>query len=83
MSALTQLPNIGKVLEKLLLSVNIETPQQLCSVGAQEAFLRIRQVDSTACFSMLCALQGAIANVRWHHLPPQTKNDLRTFFKAL
>ena len=42
MNTLSDLPNVGKVLENNLLKAGIETPEQLRSLGAEEAFSRIR-----------------------------------------
>ncbi len=38
MSTLSDLPNVGKVLEDNLRKINIETPEQLRQIGAEEAF---------------------------------------------
>ena len=84
MSALTELPNVGKVLESNLLKVGIETPEQLKSAGAEEAFLRIRAlVDPGACLHMLYGIQGAIDGMSDKFLPSQTRERLREFYKAL
>ncbi len=84
MSELSKLPNVGKVLEKNLLAVGIETPQQLREVGVEEAFLRIRQQqDSGACLHMLYGLQGALLGISDSLLPVEKKQELQTFFKSL
>ncbi len=57
--------NEGKVLENSLIRVGIETPEQLRSAGAGDAFIRIRiHVDSGACLHMLCGIRGAIEGNR-------------------
>ena len=84
MSMLSDLPNVGKVLEDNLLQVGIETPEQLQDVGAQKAFIRIRmQVDSGACLHMLYGIQGAIEGVPDKLLSSQTKERLQVFYKTL
>lgn len=84
MSALSVLPNVGKVLEDYLLRVGIETPEQLRAAGAKEAFLRIRaQVDPGACLHMLYGVQGAVDSIRDQFLPDNVKQDLKAFFKTL
>ena len=84
MSVLSELPNVGKVLEKNLLKAGIETPEQLRSVGAEEAFIRIRtQADPGACLHMLYGIQGAIDGIPDKSLPEETKERLRTFFQSL
>ncbi len=39
MGKLSDLPNVGKVLKSSLISIGIETPEQLRSIGAEEAFI--------------------------------------------
>ena len=78
---LTDLPNIGSVLAGNLRQVEITTPEELRSVGACEAWLRIRaRVDSGACFHQLTALAGAELGVPKKALPPERKAELRAFF---
>ncbi len=76
------MPNIGKEASKKLISVGIDTPEKLIELGSKEAFIRIKAIDNTACFSMLQALEGAIQDVRWHYLPDSTKKDLKEFFDS-
>ena len=84
MSALSDLPNVGKVLEDNLLKIGIETPEQLRNIGAEETFLRIRmQVDPGACIHMLYGIQGAIDGVSDKFLSAQVKERLRIFYKTL
>ena len=84
MSALSDLPNVGTVLKNNLLKVGIETPEQLRSVGAEAAFIRIRmQVDPGACLHMLYGIQGAIDGIPDKFLPIQTKNRLRELYTKL
>lgn len=83
MGELSKLPNISAVIEGKLNEAGIETADQLCGFGSREAFLRIRLRDSTACVNMLYALEGAVQGVRWHHLPDETKQGLKEFYKTL
>lgn len=84
MSALSDLPNVGKVLEDNLRKINIETPEQLRQIGAEEAFFRIRMVvDPGACLHMLYGIQGAIEGIPDKFLSDQTKERLRLFYKTL
>ncbi|HCY41506.1 MAG TPA: competence protein TfoX [Prolixibacteraceae bacterium] len=78
--ALTQLPNIGKVVSEKLIQVGITTPEELAAIGSKQAFIRIQTIDKTACFCMLQGLEGAIQGVRWHNLPKQEKEELKQFF---
>ncbi|GHV44398.1 competence protein TfoX [Clostridia bacterium] len=84
MSALSDLPNVGKVLENNLLKIGIETPEKLRNIGAVDAFTRIRiQVDPRACLHMLYGIQGAIDGVPDKLLSAQTKERLRIFYENL
>ncbi|MFP3152964.1 TfoX/Sxy family protein [Lachnospiraceae bacterium ZAX-1] len=84
MSELSKLPNIGKVLEQHLIAIGIETPEQLRSVGAMDAFVWIRlQRDSGACLHMLYGIQGAIEGIPDKMLSDQTKQQLKVFFNRL
>ncbi|MNI04407.1 hypothetical protein D3C87_483170 [compost metagenome] len=83
MSKLSDLPNIGQVLEAKLIASEIKTPLQLVELGSREAYARIRQQDSSACLHMLYALEGAVQGVRWHQLPKSTQRELIQDFKVL
>ena len=80
MGELSKLPNIGKVLEGQLNDVGISTVDDLMDIGSKEAWLRIRQMDESACINRLMALEGAIQNVRWHDLSDSDKRDLKDFY---
>ena len=78
---LTQLPNIGKVVAEKLIQVGINTPEELISVGTEQAFIRLQTIDETACLSMLQAIEGAIQGIRWHNLPKERKTELIDFYR--
>ena len=80
MNELQGLPNIGNVLGKQLMDIGIQTPKQLIQTGSREAWMRIRLRDPSACLNRLCALEGAIRGVHWHHLPQDVKDELREFY---
>lgn len=80
MEQLAQLPNLGKTIVNKLHEARIDTPDELKSLGAEQAFIRLKTIDTTACFSMLCALEGAIQEIRWHQLSADRKRELKTFF---
>ena len=80
MGELSKLPNIGKVLEKQLNDVGIDTIDDLIDCGSEEAWLKIKEIDDTACLNRLMALEGAIQNIRWHDLSQEDKDKLRKFY---
>jgi len=77
---LSKLPNIGKTLAQKLVLAEITTPEQLAELGSENAFIRIKTIDKTACYNMLCALEGAIQGIRWHNLDAERKAQLKEFF---
>ncbi len=47
------------------------------------AFIRIKAIDPDACFSKLCALEGAVEGIRWHNLSKEKKSELKHFFSMI
>lgn len=80
MGELSKLPNIGKVLEKQLNDVGINTIDDLTNLGSKETWLKIKEIDDSACLNRLMALEGAIQNIRWHNLSEEDKDNLRNFY---
>ena len=83
MGELSHLPNIGKILEAKLIDVEVNTPEELQLIGSKKTFIRIKMLDNTACYSMLCALEGAVRGIRWHYLSDAVKKDLKCFFQSI
>ncbi|MCY6957687.1 TfoX/Sxy family protein [Clostridium brassicae] len=83
MNKLSRMPNIGNTLENKLIDADIKSPEELISLGSKEAFIRIKMLDDSACYNMLCSLEGAIQGIRWHHLDESTKQQLKVFFQSL
>lgn len=79
MGELSKLPNIGKVLEKQLNEVGINSIENLREIGSKKAWIKIKNIDESACLNRLCALEGAIRNIRWHDLDESIKKDLKEF----
>lgn len=77
---LSLLPNIGKNLAEKLKEAGIDSVQKLKSIGSENAFARIKVIDSGACINMLLALEGAIQGIRWHNLDANRKNELQDFY---
>lgn len=81
MGALSKLPNIGKMVEEQLNQVGITTEEELKSVGAKQAWLKIQAIDESACIHRLLALEGAIHGVKKTALPDDVKADLKEFYQ--
>lgn len=81
MGELSSLPNIGKVVEEQLMQVGVDSEEELKRIGAREAWLRIQQIDESACIHRLMALEGAIRGVKKSMLPDEVKADLKAFYQ--
>ena len=81
MGELTKLPNIGKVVEEQLNQVGIETEDDLKAIGAKQAWLKIQEIDESACIHRLMALEGAIEGKKKALLPDEKKAELKRFYQ--
>lgn len=82
MGVLSQLPNIGEIVEKQLNQVGINTLEQLKECGSKQAWLKIRSIDPSACIHRLYALEGAIQGISKQQLPEKVKKELKDFYKS-
>lgn len=80
MGRLSDLPNIGKEIESQLNKVGIFTYDELKDIGAEQAWLKIQEIDASACIHRLLALEGAIHGVKKTALPKRRKTDLKDFY---
>ncbi len=83
MTDLIKLPNIGKTLSEDLIAAGITDAQTLKDMGAKKAFIALKVDDPNSCFNKLCALEGAVEGIRWHHLTPDKKAELKAFLNSL
>lgn len=83
MNQLSDMPNIGKVVEELLVKTGIEDQEALKEIGSKEAFKRIKKLDETSCLNKLYALEGAIQGIRWHDLSTEKKAELKAYFNKI
>lgn len=80
MGELSKLPNIGNTVEAQLNRVGIFTEEDLKRIGAEQAWLKIQQIDESACIHRLLALEGAIQGVKKTLLPEERKKELKYFY---
>ena len=52
-------------------------------MGAEEAYLRLRLLYPRVCLVHLQALEGAIRGIPFQFLPPERKQELKTFHDSL
>ncbi len=77
-------PNIGQALAVELRSLGIDSLQALTRVGFWDAWLQLRRANPDRDGVPAClALAGAVAGVRWNHLPPKVRADIRQRVKAV
>lgn len=81
MGELSKLPNIGKVVEKQLELVGITSYEELKALGAEQTWLKIQEMDDSACIHRLMALEGAIQGVKKTQLSEERKKELKEFYE--
>lgn len=82
MGELSKLPNIGKIVEEQLNQVGIHSVDELKQAGAKTAWLRIQEIDESACINRLMALEGAIQGIKKTLLSQEVKMDLKRFYEG-
>lgn len=82
MGELSKLPNIGKEVERQLNEAGITTFEELKTLGAEKAWLKIQENDPSACIHRLLALEGAINGVKKTLLPDNRKAELKEFYNT-
>lgn len=82
MGELSKLPNIGAAVEKQLNEVGITTSARLAELGAEKAWLKIQEIDESACIHRLLALEGAVRGLKKTDIPSERKAELKEFYKA-
>ena len=76
-------PGIGPNLASELRRVGIDSLEALTRVGFWDAWQQIRSANPERnCLPSCLALAGAVAGVRWNHLPPKVRADIRNRVKA-
>ena len=83
MPDLTSMRNIGAEMARKLAAAGIRSPEELAEAGAKEAFFRLKTRYPGVCLVHLYALEGAVRDVDFNALPPETKADLKEFSDAL
>lgn len=79
MSELTSMMNIGKEMERKLISVGIDSPDQLAGLGSKQAFVKLKQAYPHVCLVHLYTLEGAISNTEYNALSEEKKKELKEF----
>ena len=83
MAELTSMMNIGKEMAKKLTSVGISSAEELIAVGAEQAFLKLKEAYPGVCLVHLYALEGAISQTEYDSLSPDRKKELKALSDSL
>jgi len=76
-------PGIGPNLASDLRELGIDSLEALMRVGFWDAWQQLRRKNPERdCLPSCLALAGAVAGVRWNHLPPKVRADIRSRVKA-
>ena len=67
------------VVEEQLMQIGISSADELRQTGSKAAWLKIQEIDESACINRLMALEGAIRGVKKNQLPDDIKADLKIF----
>ena len=79
MAELTAMMNIGKEMASKLDSVGIGSAEELIRLGAEQAFLKVKERYPDVCLVHLYALEGAVCNVEFNSLSEGRKRELKEF----
>ena len=75
---LSRLKNIGRVSARQLREVGIGSVAALRKLGALDAYRRLKHAfPREVSLVMLYALEGALRDCHWNHLPPGVKDKLK------
>ena len=79
MAELTSMMNIGKEMERKLVSIGIDSSEKLIELGAKKAFVKLKQEYPQVCLVHLYTLEGAIQNTEFNSLSENKKKELKEF----
>lgn len=61
--------------------MGISSADELKKTGTKSAWLKIQEIDESACINRLMALEGAIQGVKKTMLSDEVKADLKKFYQ--
>ncbi len=76
MGRISAMRNLGPVMERQLAEVGIDSEEALRSVGAVEAYARLRFAFPRVSLNALHAMEAAILGIPWQDLPRADKDRL-------
>lgn len=69
--------NLGPTSAKWLAEIGIYTRDELIEIGVVEAYCLVKARQPKASLNLLYALYGAVHNILWNMIPPETKTALQ------
>ena len=76
MSTQDKLRNIGPKSAAWLRQVGLRTREDLASVGAVDAFMRVKRAGFKPSLNLLYALEGALLECHWQEIPDARRVEL-------
>lgn len=83
MAELTSMLNIGAEMKRKLVSVGIDSAEELIFTGSKQAFQRLKEKYPNVCLVHLYTLEGAITNTEYNSLSKEKKAELKEFSDSL
>lgn len=68
--------NIGPKSAAWLRQVGLRTQEDLVAAGSVEAFMRVKRAGFRPSLNLLYALEGALLDCHWQHLPEERRSEL-------
>ncbi len=81
MGELSKLPNIGEDTEKQLNMVGIHSYDELKAIGAEQAWLKLQELDESACINRLLGLEGALQGINKTLIKEERRAELKAFYQ--
>ncbi len=69
--------NLGPVSREWMRAVDVNTLADLKRLGSVKVYKLIKNKGLPVSLNLLYALEGAIRDVPWHSLPPDTRESLK------
>jgi hypothetical protein len=76
MSTPEKLRNVGPKSAAWLRQVGLRTREDLASVGAVDAFMRVKRAGFKPSLNLLYALEGALRDCHWQEVPESRRSEL-------
>lgn len=76
--SISQMRNLGPVMERRLAEIDIRSKDDLRAVGAVEAFRRLKLIDARMSLNALYAMEAALLDIDWRAIGSAQKKALKS-----